>query len=309
MAGSLYDSLQGKILKLPDETLVYPGHGAGSACGKNLSTATVSTIGEQRRLNYALQPMSREQFIGEVTACQPRPPAYFGHAVRFNRTDHETLDQVLTRSLRPLGPDALLEHRDAGAEILDTRVPDAFARSHLRGSINIGLNGRFASWAGAVLAADRPIVVIAEPGTEEEAALRLARIGFDRVAGFLDGGPQALGGLDGELQSMPRVSAPELHDELGSSRPPRLLDVRNPGEREQSRIDAPRGGLHIPLGELGARLEEVPLDGRWVIYCAGGYRSMIAASLLSRQAHRQIADLVGGICAWNELEFPGGRSA
>ena len=188
----LYNSMQEKILPLPDETLVYPAHGAGSLCGKHLSTDTVSTIGIQRRYNYALQPMSREEFIAVVTADQPDPPAYFTYDAVLNAKERPTLDETLAEELTPVPLDDVLALAAAGAQLLDTRASADFAGAHLRGSMNIGLDGSYATWAGTLLDHERPIVLIVEPGREKESAVRLARIGFDNVAGYLAGGMLAL---------------------------------------------------------------------------------------------------------------------
>src|SRR5208282_216476 len=183
LGSMLFDSLHTKLLALPDECLVYPAHGAGSLCGKALSKETVSTLGEQRRSNYALQPMSKEAFIQVVTADQPEAPAYFIYDAVLNSEERPTLDQALAREMNPLSVDGVLELQAAGAQILDTRDPGDFAASHLVGSINIGLGGQYATWVGTVLDRKHPIVIIADPGRESEAAIRLGRIGFDHVAG------------------------------------------------------------------------------------------------------------------------------
>jgi rhodanese-related sulfurtransferase len=182
LARMLYRSLRDKLLPLPDETLVYPAHGAGSMCGKNLSTDTVSTIGAQRRSNAALQPMSEDEFVGLVTGDQPVPPAYFAYDAQRNRQEHPTLDDSMRRGLQPLSLEQVLELRAAGAQVLDVRAADAWAGGHLAGSLNIGLGGKYATWAGSLVDREQPIVLVAEPGREAEAALRLGRIGFDHLA-------------------------------------------------------------------------------------------------------------------------------
>lgn len=192
LAGMLYDSLHGKLLPLPDETLVYPAHGAGSFCGKSLSKDTVSTIGAQRRYNYALQPMRKEDFVRLVIADQPEMPAYFAYDALLNRRDRPTLEQTLPQVLIPLSLDDVLRLRNAGAQVVDGRDPVDFADAHLVDSVNISLGGKYETWAGIVLSREQPIVLIAEPGREEEAAMRLSRIGFDHVAGYLKGGMGAL---------------------------------------------------------------------------------------------------------------------
>jgi rhodanese-related sulfurtransferase len=192
LAGMLYDSLHQQLLALPDDTLVYPAHGAGSMCGRHLSKETVSTIGIQRRYNYALQPMSKHAFIELVTADQPEAPAYFGYDATLNRRERPTLEQTLAQVLQPLSLDELLGIQNVGARVLDVRDQPDFEGGHLVDSVNIGLGGKFATWAGTLLDRETPIVIIAEPGREQEAAMRLGRIGFDHVAGYLQGnaGPQ-----------------------------------------------------------------------------------------------------------------------
>ena len=199
LGGLLFDSVHDKLLTLPDESLVYPAHGAGSLCGKAISKETVSTLGEQRRLNYALQPMSKEAFIQVVTADQPEAPAYFNYDAVRNSEERPTLDEALAREMNPLTLDAVLALQAEGAQILDTRDADEFAAAHLKGSINIGLGGQYATWVGTVLNHANPIVIIADPGRENESAIRLGRIGFDHVAGYLEewiAQPQVSAGID-----------------------------------------------------------------------------------------------------------------
>jgi hydroxyacylglutathione hydrolase len=297
LAASLYASTR-KLLTLPDETLIYPGHGAGSMCGKNLSTETVSTLGDQRRLNYALRPMDRETFVRLVTADQPKAPSYFAHDADFNRRERATLDQSLASMLVPLRTAEFLARREAGAQVLDTREPDAFACGHLPGSLNIGLSGQYASWAGTILDREKPVVLVADPGRERESAVRLGRIGLDRVAGYLDGGPEAAEGI---LEVSERADAAGLAERMGAASPPWVLDVRGAGERARASIP---GAAHIPLDELESRLGEIPRDGREiVVHCAGGYRSMIAASILRRAGVERVADLIGGIQAWQAMGY------
>src|SRR5580698_7147843 len=227
LGAHLYDSLHEKLLPLPDETLVYPAHGAGSLCGKKLSTDTVSSLGDQRRLNYALQPMSKEEFIRLVTADQPDAPAYFTFDAILNTRERATLEHNLERVLHPILLDEVLRMGDAGAQILDVRDAAEYAQGHLAGSINIGLGGQYATWAGTVLDRAKPIVIIAEPGREQEAALRLGRIGFDHIKGFLRGGMEALAGREDLVWPTERVTAPMVAAELAGADPPLLLDIRN----------------------------------------------------------------------------------
>src|SRR5271170_224948 len=214
LASHLYDSLHNKLLTLPDETLVYPAHGAGSLCGKNLSSDTVSSLGDQRRFNYALQPMSKDEFIRLVTADQPDAPPYFTLDAILNTRERATLDHNLERVLHPIDLDEVLRFGDAGAQILDVRDPAEYAKGHLAGSINIGLGGQYATWAGTVLDRTKPIVIIAEPGREQEAALRLGRIGFDHVKGYLSGGMEALAASPDLLWPTERIGVLIAAEEL-----------------------------------------------------------------------------------------------
>ena len=297
LAGQLYESLHSKLLALPDDTLLYPAHGAGSMCGKNLSTDTVSTIGTQRWYNYALQPMTKEAFIKIVTDQQPEAPAYFGYDAMLNRQDHATLTETMDRNLKALTIQEVLQHQENDGTVLDVRDPSDFAGGHLKGSINVGLNGKFATWSGIILQHDQPIVVIAEPGSEVEAVLRLGRIGFDRVAGFLEGGMMALVDRPEVIGRVDRITAATLAEQLRTTHPPQVLDVRTENEWKSGHID---DSLNIPLPRLEARIHEIPDDERVVVHCASGYRSSIAASLLSKHGKTGVMDLVGGYDAWEK---------
>jgi glyoxylase-like metal-dependent hydrolase (beta-lactamase superfamily II)/rhodanese-related sulfurtransferase len=302
LGGLLYESLQTKLLTLPDTSLVYPAHGAGSLCGKALSKETFSTIGEQRRVNYALQPMSKEAFIELVTADQPEAPPYFTYDAVLNSKERPTLDETLARQAHPITLDQLLALQEVGAQILDARDPSEFAAAHLAGSINIGLGGQFATWAGTVLSRDKPIIIIADPGRETEAATRLGRIGFDHIAGHLKGGLESLEDRPDLLAHTDRLSAQlaeeRTRDPLGDRAV--LLDVRTPREREEKRI---AGSLSIPLNHLAERISELPSGRPVLVYCAGGYRSSIAASILQQQG-RPASEIAGGIAAWETAKLP-----
>ena len=297
LADMLYVSLHTHLLTLPDATLVYPAHGAGSMCGKNLSTDTVSTIGTQRRYNYALQPMSKEEFVQMVTADQPEAPAYFAYDAQLNRKERPTLEQTLQRGLRPLSLEELLQKQNAGAQLVDVREAIDFAGAHLIDSLNIGLGGKFATWAGTLLRRDKPIVIIAEPGKEGEAATRLGRIGLDHVAGFLEGGLHALEFRPDLLSRTERITAASLREQLDSPTPPVVLDVRGEKEWDTHRID---GSVNIPLPHLRQRVGEVSRDRRVVVQCSSGYRSSTAVSILAQLGFSNAADLVGGIAAWDK---------
>lgn len=301
LGGHLYDSLHNKLMNLPDDTLVYPAHGAGSLCGKQLSSDTVSKLGDQRKMNYALQPMTKAEFILLVTADQPDAPPYFTYDAILNTRERQTLDQNLEQVLHPIELDDLLNLGDAGVQILDVRDAAEYAKGHLAGSINIGLGGQYATWAGTVLDRAKPIVIISEPGREQEAALRLGRIGFDHVKGFLKEGMGALAQRQDLVWPTERVSAPMLHEELQSQTPPLIIDIRNPREWNTKHIP---GGINIPLNHLQERIQEVPRDRRLAIHCAGGYRSSIAVSILNQYGITNLIELAGGITAWEAAKYP-----
>ncbi len=303
LGGLLYDSLRNKLLALPDQIVVYPAHGAGSLCGKALSMETQSTIGEQRRSNYALQPMSKAAFVDLVTADQPDAPAYFTYDAALNSQERPTLDETLER-VDALTLDQLLALHAAGAQLLDTRDPAEFAAAHLTGSINIGLGGQYATWAGTVLSREKPIVIIADPGREHEAAMRLGRIGFDQVVGYLEDGLHGIESRPELTMSTERLSAQVTAERMAAPAgegAPLMVDVRAPGERQQKRI---AGSVGIPLTHLIDRLSELPADRPLLVYCAGGYRSSIAASLLQCHGFTQVSEIAGGIAAWDAGKLP-----
>jgi len=303
LGGLLYESLRNKLLTLPDSASVYPAHGAGSLCGKALSKETVSTIGEQRRSNYALQPMSKTAFVELVTADQPDAPSYFNYDAVLNSKERPTLDETLER-IGALTLEQVLALQAVGAQVLDTRDPAEFAAAHLSGSVNIGLGGQYATWAGTVLSKDQPIVIIADPGREHEAAMRLGRIGFDQVVGYLEDGLHSIASRPDLTMTTERVSAQVAADRVAAAsreRAPVLVDVRAPGERQQKRIP---GSVGIPLNHLVERLSELPSDRPLLVHCAGGYRSSIAASLLQRHGFTQVGEIAGGIAAWEAGKLP-----
>jgi len=302
LGGLLYDSLRSKLLTLPDQTVVYPAHGAGSLCGKALSKETLSTIGEQRRSNYALQPMSKAAFVELVTADQPDAPSYFTYDAVLNSQERPTLDETMEH-IDAITLDQLLALQAVGAQILDTRDPAEFAAAHLTGSINIGLGGQYATWAGSVLSREKPIVIIADPGREREAAMRLGRIGFDQVVGYLEDGLRSIESRPELMMATERLSAQVAAERVAEhhARAPVMVDVRAPGERQQKRIG---GSVGIPLTHLAERLSELPANRPLLVYCAGGYRSSIAASLLQSRGFTQVSELAGGIAAWDAGKLP-----
>jgi hydroxyacylglutathione hydrolase len=303
----LYDSLHDKLLKLPDSTKVYPAHGAGSLCGKALSKETSSTIGEQRVLNYALQPMTKERFVELVTADQPDAPAYFTYDAVLNSRERPTLDEALARELKPLTVEQVAAAVRDGAQLLDTRDPSEFAAAHMAGSINIGLHGEYASWAGTLLDPAQPIVIVADPGAEAQSALRLGRIGFDQVAGFLDGGLAAIPDRAPQGSALPvivstdRLSPQTAADRMAGSNPPLVIDIRTAGERAMKSV---KGSLHWPLNTFREGLPDVAHDHAVIVHCAGGYRSSIAASLLQRAGFTNVSEIAGGLSAWEAAGLP-----
>jgi hydroxyacylglutathione hydrolase len=301
LGGMLFDSLHTKLLPLPDESLVYPAHGAGSLCGRAISKETVSTLGEQRRLNYALQPMSKDAFIQVVTADQPEAPAYFNYDAVLNSQERLTLDEALEREMNPLSVDAVLELQAKGAQIVDVRDGAEFAAAHLTGSINIGLAGQYATWAGTLLNREHPIVIIADPGRENEAAIRLGRIGFDHVAGYLKDGLQSLAARPQLTAKTERLSAQFAAEVLGGNVAPRVIDVRAPKEREGKHI---AGSESVPLNRLSEKMATLPKDRALLVYCAGGYRSSIATSLLQRDGFQCVSEIAGGLAAWEAAGLP-----
>jgi hydroxyacylglutathione hydrolase len=302
LGGMLYESIRNKLLPLPDSAAVYPAHGAGSLCGKALSKETTSTIGEQRRSNYALQPMSKDAFVELVTADQPDAPSYFNYDAVLNSRERPTLDETLDR-LGALTLEQVLALQAVGAQVLDTRDPAEFAAAHLAQSINIGLGGQYATWAGTVLNREQPIVIIADPGHEQEAAMRLGRIGFDQVVGYLEDGLRSVESRPELMTSTERLSAQVAAERVAATngQGPVIVDVRAPAERQQKRIP---GSVNIPLNHLTERLSELPADRPILVHCAGGYRSSIAASLLQRNGFTQVGEIAGGIAAWEAGKLP-----
>jgi hydroxyacylglutathione hydrolase len=290
MAAELYRSLHTRVLTLPDPTRVYPAHGAGSACGKNLSTETSSTLGEQRRSNYALRMGTVSEFVAAVTEGQPPRPGYFARVAELNRESHQLAD---VEEPAALALEEVLRRQAGGAVVLDVRSPEDFARGHLRGSVNVGLDGRFAEYAAQVASGD--IVLVCEPGRARDARLRLARVGMDSVTGALDQPVPAFIRHPEVTGTASRLTGRQLADARAAVPGLVLLDVRGPGEHAEGAIE---DSVHIPLGQLRDRLGELDPDRPVVTYCAGGYRSSIAASLLRASGFTDVSDLIGGYQAW-----------
>ena len=296
LADQLYDSLHDKLLTLPDATRVYPAHGAGSACGKNLSTETWSTIGDQRVENYALLAPDKRTFIDLVTEGQPPAPSYFVYDAVLNRKDRPLLDE--TAALQALDIDEVTRLVDAGAMLLDGRTPEEFAHGHLVGSINVGLEGRYAEFAGSVVPSDDDIVLVVEPGFELEARNRLGRIGFDRVVGYLDNPMGVMAAAPERTQRASRLTVREFEQRRVDVGGVQIVDIRNPGEVALGSVP---GATAIPVGQLPGRIDELDPSAPTVVYCAGGYRSSVAASLLRLRGFDDVSDLIGGFGAWVEV--------
>jgi len=288
MASMMYDSLHKKLLALPDDVEVWPAHGAGSACGRNISTDTSSTIGKQRQTNYALRPMSREEFVTMMTSDMPAAPPYFSRDAEMNRRGARSLSEV---TVAPLPADSVREEINRGAIVLDVRDAATFGAEHIAGAVNIGLGGQFASWCGTLLPAEAPIVVSADGAPRaNEAVMRLARVGIESAVGFVTS-PEGL-----DRAALRQIKPAELHDARY-----RVLDVRRRPEYSMGHVP---GAQHIPLDELPRRIDEVKRDGPLAVICASGYRSSIASSLLMRQGHAGVMNVTGGTGGWVRAGYP-----
>lgn len=296
LAGFMYDSLRNKLMKLPDHVIVYPAHGAGSSCGKNLGSETTSTIGEQKATNYALQDMTKEDFIKEVTDGLLAPPPYFFKDAMMNKNGYESIDTVVEKNNKGLSVSEFQEEIANGAFVLDTRTPQEFAPLHIKSAVNIGLNGQYAPWVGAIIPTDAKVVLLTEEGKEKEAVVRLARVGYDNVAGFLKGGMSA---WTGETDSVTDVTTEE-GAEIINNDSQLILDVRKPGEVESAHVCS---SIHIRLQELPQRFSELNKENEIAIYCAGGYRSMIAASILQKEGFTKITNIQGGFGKLQHLDI------
>jgi hydroxyacylglutathione hydrolase len=292
LARMLYHSVYDQLLTLPDETRVYPAHGAGSACGKSLSTETVSTIGEQRQTNYALASLTEDEFVAAVTEGQATAPPYFSFDAHRNRERRELLADEPPRWLTL---DAVAAVREGGGVVLDSRTPAEFAAGHLAGSVNVSLDGRFAEFAGDVVAPDQRIALVCAPGHEAEAKVRLARIGFDSVEGALEDPIRVFAEHPEVVERSSRLTAGELAARMADLPDLVVIDVRGAGERA---LGAVPGSMHVPLPELTRRLGELDPSRPTVTYCAGGNRSSTAASVLAAAGFADVSDLLGGYTAW-----------
>jgi glyoxylase-like metal-dependent hydrolase (beta-lactamase superfamily II)/rhodanese-related sulfurtransferase len=292
LASHLYDSLRNKIMPLSDDLIVYPNHGAGSACGKKMSKETTDTLGNQKKFNYALRAdMTREEFIKELLTGLTNPPAYFPKNVLMNIKGYESLDTIMDRGNIPLSPDAFeVAANETRALVLDTRDAETFSKGFVPNSINIGIEGNFAMWVGEMVAdIKQPILLITETGKEEEAIIRLSRVGYDNTIGYLEGGFDAWKNSGKEVDTVNRISAEEFATQYNNK--PIIIDVRKKSEFDSEHVV---GAVNIPLNEINNHLAEIPKDKPFVLHCAGGYRSMIAAAMLKQRGWENFVDVRGG---------------
>jgi hydroxyacylglutathione hydrolase len=295
LAGLLYDSLNNKIKTLPDNTIVYPGHGAGSACGKNIGKETHTTIGNQKKFNYALQAKSKHEFIKAVTEGLSAPPAYFFHDAVMNMKGYDNIDNVLSKNSRKLTiTEFEAELKKSDVVILDTRNPDHFEQGFIPGSINIGLNGQYAPWVGALISPNASLLLVTEKDKEQEAVLRLARIGYENVIGILEGGTNAWENAGNKLDKIESVSAHTLVEKLNDNI--NIIDVRKKGERESGVLE---GAELICLSELENKLDTLKKDAKYYVHCAGGYRSMMAVSIMLKHGFKNLVNVHGGMSKIN----------
>ncbi len=299
MAGLLYDSIHNKLLKLDDRVEVWPAHGAGSLCGRNISKETSSTIGQQRRYNYALQPIAREEFVKMMTTDLPEAPAYFSKDAEINRSGARLLDEL--PSPNALTAEEVNKLAQQGATILDVRPSPMFGAGHIPGAVNIGFNGQFASWSGSLLKLDSPVVIVAEDDEQVAGSVtRLARVGIENVKGYLNGGMYAWNVAGLETATIPQIPVDELKHWLDEKRDVQLIDVRQPGEYKGGHAPT---STNAPLAHLGEQASKFDPNRRTAVICAGGYRSSAAASILARLGFRNLFDVIGGTSAWINAGF------
>ena len=301
LAGMLYDSLHQKLLALPDDVKVFPAHGAGSMCGRNISNEKSSTIGNERRFNYALQPMTRDAFISMMTTDLPEAPSYFSRDAQINLEGPQLLGNL--PSPKPLSPAVVRDMQAAGALVLDTRPSSQYGNGHIAGSMNIGLSGQFASWAGTLIPLETPIILVAEDDSEHvvEAQTRLARVGIENVVGYLEGGILAWHDAGFGLTTTEQIAVEELSYRLDDGTVDVLIDVRKPSEWQGGHI---RQAIHQPLNRLAESVKPLDRAARVAVICASGFRSSAAASVLEREGFSRVANVVGGMSAWINAGLP-----
>jgi len=301
LAGFLYDSLRSKILPLADDIIVYPAHGAGSACGKNMARETSDTLGHQKKTNYALRDISKEQFIHEVTEGLLPPPTYFPQNVRMNKEGYDNIDEVLERGCQPLSPEAFeAAANETGALILDTRDPQIFAKGFVPNSINIGIDGTFAPWVGALIPdVKQQLLIIADDGREKEVVTRLARVGYDYSIGYLSGGIDAWENAGKEIDTISSMDAKNVIDIVNKDNNAVVLDVRKTNEYDNEHI---KGAENIPLDFINENMAALDKNKTYFVHCAGGYRSMIFSSILRARGFDNIVDINGGFSALKKVD-------
>ncbi len=298
LAGMMYESLQKKIMPLADEVIVYPAHGAGSSCGKNLGPETFSTIGQEKKFNYALQQKTKDDFVAAVTKGLEAPPDYFPVNARINKEGYDNIDEVVKKGTKQLSTDEFRNLVDQDAVILDTRNSDKFTEGFVPGSINISLDGRFAEWAGSLLPFDRTIILVTENNKEKESVVRLARVGFEKIAGCLNGGFQNWKNAGEEIDMIINVEPDELAMDIPFDKNLVIVDVRKPNEFAEGHIS---GAINIPLAEMTdpTNMAMINEEDNLYIHCSAGYRSIIAASLLKRQGIHNLRNVTGG---WSQIK-------
>ncbi len=300
LAEMLYDSIHTKLMPLSDEIIVYPGHGAGSACGKSMSKETFDTLGNQKKVNYALQPMSKEEFVKTVLEGQVTPPAYFPENAKINKGGYDPIDEVMERNLTKLSADRVADLIAEGVLVLDTRSTEDFVRGHIPGSVSIGLDGQFAPWVGAVLEFNRPLVLVCDPGRESEAVLRLARIGFERVHGYLEGGITSWAASGRPVHQLRTIDAANLAREIAQGS--QVIDVRRPAEYAGGHL---AGAPNLPLDDYRQWIATLDPNKPYVVHCAGGYRSVIMGSLMLAAGFTNVTNVAGGFGAMKQqAELP-----
>jgi glyoxylase-like metal-dependent hydrolase (beta-lactamase superfamily II)/rhodanese-related sulfurtransferase len=300
LAGMMYDSLRNKLMTLPDEVIVYPAHGAGSACGKNIGKETFSTIGEQKARNYALQPMTKEQFIATVTEGIAPAPAYFFKDAKLNKQGYAPVEDILKKGLTALSVNDVADQLKSGVTVVDTRIPDMFEGGFIPGALNFGLNGQYAIWAATLLDITQPILIVAETGKEKESIERLTRVGFDHIVGFLEGGFEAWKEADKRWDMI--ISVDEEEFELDAKHTDiKILDVRKPGEFNDGHLTK---ALHVSLDTITKQHTELNKDEEYLVHCAGGYRSMIAASYLKSKGFHRVKNVLGGWSKIKTMQLP-----
>ncbi len=292
LASMMYDSLNNKIKTLPDSVIVYPAHGPGSACGKNIGKETFSTIGEQKKFNYALKDMSREEFIKELTSGILPPPQYFFEDARINKMGYDPIELVMKENRKPLTLQAFKAEIAKGALLLDTRMPDDFEKGFVPGALNIGLNGQYAVWVGTLISIKQPLVLITEVGKEDESILRLARVGYENVIGYLEGGVSA---WDSKLDVIKSITAEKMKEEMSNGLT--VLDVRKPGEWNISHV---KDAVFAPLADMPGNLASFDKKEPYLVHCGGGYRSMMAISLMKKLGFKNLMNIYGGFGAMQQ---------